>query len=244
MADVGGSAGRVGDGATRALMARLAWGVRGKPQMETTAVEQTLREALREGFAHRGFSLLTAGCCVCGFHVAFIATHLPAYLADKAFEPWVGVTALVLIGLANIFGSLLAGRAGEWVEKRLALSVYYLARSIVILAFMLAPLTETSVLVFAFTLGLLWLGTVPLTSGLVATLFGPRYMSMLFGIVFLSHQIGSFLGAWRAGRRCGVFASGDVMWWLSIALGWMSAALHWPIDERPVVRVTAAPARG
>ena len=228
---------------TAALMAPLAWGLAGRPDTAEQAAPQTLREALGEAVVHRGFVLLTAGFFVCGFHVTFVATHLPSYLADRAFEPWLGATALTLVGLANIFGVAAAGRVGQMVEKRLALAVYYLLRSAVFLVFILVPLSQTSVLVFAFALGLLWLGTVPLTSGLVATLFGPRYMSMLFGIVFLSHQVGGFLGAWLGGYIYDVFGSYAAMWWLSIALGVVSALLHWPIREVPVERLAPQPAR-
>ena len=224
---------------TAALMAPLAWGLAGKPGGSWAGDQQTLGEALGEALNHRGFILLTAGFFVCGFHVTFVATHLPSYLSDKAFDPTVGAAALTLVGLANIFGSVGAGKVGQMMEKRLALAWYYVLRSLVFLVFIMMPLTEITVLVFAFTLGLLWLGTVPLTSGLVATLFGPRYMSMLFGIVFLSHQVGGFLGAWLGGYIYDVFGSYAAMWWLSIALGIVSAMFHWPIKERPVPRLVA-----
>jgi len=227
---------------TASLMAPLAWGLASKPHAHAHAHDQTLSEALREAIHHRGFLLLTAGFFVCGFHVMFIATHLPAYLADSGFPPWVGAAALTLVGLANIFGTLGAARLGDFIEKRLALSIYYTLRSLVFLVFIMVPLTEASVLIFAFTLGLLWLGTVPLTSGLVATLFGPRYMSMLFGIVFMSHNIGSFTGAWLGGFVYDSFGSYAAMWWLSIALGLVSAMFHYPIKERPVARLAAQPA--
>jgi len=227
---------------TASLMAPLAWGLVSKPHAHVYAHDQTLREALREAIHHRGFLLLTAGFFVCGFHVMFIATHLPAYLADSGFPPWVGAAALTLVGLANIFGTLGAARLGDFIEKRLALSIYYTLRSLVFLIFIMVPLTEASVLIFAFALGLLWLGTVPLTSGLVATLFGPRYLSMLFGIVYMSHHIGSFTGAWLGGYIYDAFGSYTAMWWLSIALGLVSAMFHYPIKERPVARLAAQPA--
>jgi predicted MFS family arabinose efflux permease len=224
---------------TAAIMAPLAWGLAGKPVAAQASDQQTLREALGEALTHRGFLLLTAGFFVCGFHIFFVATHLPSYLSDQGFGAATGTAALTLIGLANIIGTVAAGRIGEIVEKRVALSIYYLLRSLLFLAFILVPLTETSALVFAFSLGLLWLGTVPLTSGLVATLFGPRYMSMLFGIVFLSHQIGGFLGAWLGGLLFDSFGSYAAMWWISIALGVLAAMLHWPIKEKPVERLLA-----
>jgi MFS family permease len=223
--------------ATAALMAPLAWGLSGKQDMAEDSLAQTLGQAVREAVHHRGFVLLTAGFFVCGFHVTFVATHLPSYLSDKSFDPSLGATALTLVGLANIFGVVAAGYVGQIIEKRLVLSVYYLLRSFIFLVFILSPLSETSVLIFAFCLGLLWLGTVPLTSGLVATLFGPRYMSTLFGIVFMSHQFGGFLGAWLGGYIYDLFGSYLVMWWLSIALGIVSALLHWPIREEAVSRV-------
>ncbi len=228
--------------ATASLMAPLAWGLASKPRAAATAHDQTVREALVEAIHHRGFLLLTAGFFVCGFHVMFISTHLPAYLADAGFPSWVGAAALTLVGLANIFGTLGAARLGDYIEKRLALSIYYALRSLVFLVFIMVPLTEASVLIFAFSLGLLWLGTVPLTSGLVATLFGPRYMTMLFGIVFMSHNIGSFTGAWLGGYIYDAFGSYSMMWWLSIALGLISAMFHYPIKERPVARLAAQPA--
>lgn len=224
---------------TASLMAPLAWGMVSKPHAATSAHDQTLGEALSEAIRHRGFLLLTAGFFVCGFHVMFVATHLPAYLSDAGFQPWVGAAALTLVGLANIFGTLGAGRLGDYMEKRLALSIYYALRSLVFFVFIITPLSVASVLIFAFTLGLLWLGTVPLTSGLVATLFGPRYMSMLFGIVFMSHNIGSFFGAWLGGYIYDSFGSYAAMWWLSIALGFVSAMFHYPIKERPVARLAA-----
>jgi len=227
---------------TAALIAPLAWGMRSKPHVAGLEQDQTLFEALREALRHRGFLLLTAGFFVCGFHVTFVATHLPAYLSDAGYSSWLGAAALTLVGLANIFGTLGAARFGDYFEKRLVLSIYYLLRSLVFLVFIIVPLSEISVLVFAFVLGLLWLGTVPLTSGLVATLFGPRYMSMLFGIVFMSHSFGGFVGSWLGGFIYDGLGSYTAMWWLSIALGILSAMFHYPIKERPVARLSAQPA--
>lgn len=228
--------------ATASLMGPLAWGMRSKPNIVGRGQDQTLGEALREALRHRGFILLTAGFFVCGFHVMFVATHLPAYLTDEGFPTWVGAAALTLVGLANIFGTVVAARFGDYFEKRLVLSIYYLLRSIVFLAFIIVPLSQISVLTFAFVLGLLWLGTVPLTSGLVATLFGPRYMSMLFGIVFMSHSFGGFVGSWLGGYIFDALGSYTAMWWLSIALGIVSAMFHYPIKERPVARLAEQPA--
>ncbi len=226
---------------TAALAAPIGWGVAGKPQSQGSGREQSLSEAFKEAFRHPGFILLTLGFFVCGFHIVFVAVHLPSYLGDKGFEPWVATAALTTIGFTNILGTYLCGRVGEIVEKRVALSFLYLARAMVFLALLYMPLTETTVLIFAGALGFLWLGTVPLTSGLVATLFGPRWMSMLFGIVFLSHQLGSFLGAWLGGYFYDVFQSYDTMWWISVALGIGAAVLHWPIKEKKVVRPEVEP---
>lgn len=225
---------------TALLMVALAAGmVRAKPPQEEGAT-QGLAESLREAWDHRGFWLLTIGFFVCGFHLAFVAVHLPAYLADAGMPSWLAATALTIVGIANIIGTMACGWLGARYPKALVLSLLYLGRAAIFLLFLLLPLSETSVLIFAATMGLLWLGTVPLTSGLVAAIFGPAYMSTLFGIVFLSHQVGGFLGAWMAGWLYDRFASYDAMWWLSVALALVSAALHWPIDERPLARLRAA----
>lgn len=225
--------------ATAAVMVPLGWGLTGRPDAANEHDDTTLIQALREAVHNPSFLFLTAGFFVCGFHVVFVATHLPAYLADKGFETWVGVTCLATIGFVNIIGTYVFGRAGAIIEKRVVLSWLYFGRAIVFLAILFVPLTVTTVLVFSAAIGFLWLGTVPLTSGLVATLFGPKWMSMLFGIVFLSHQIGSFLGAWLGGYVYDVVHSYDVMWWLSIILALFAVLLHWPIKERPVQRLAA-----
>lgn len=221
------------------LMVPIAWGLAGKPQQHSLAVEQTLSDAFHEALRHKGFLLLTAGFFVCGFHVVFVATHLPAFLADKNFEPWVATWALALIGLANVIGTYLCGQAGQIMEQRVALMGLYLGRSVIFIGFLYLPLTETTVLALSAGLGLFWLGTIPLTSGLIATLFGPRWMSMLFGLVFFSHQIGSFLGAWLGGYFYDLYQSYEIMWWLSVALGIVAALFHWPIRETPVERLHA-----
>ena len=157
-------------------------------------MQQSLGEAAREASVHSGFWLLTAGFFVCGFQVTFVAVHLPAFIADKGLPAWLGAASLSLIGLFNIAGTLLAGWLGGRYRKKYVLALLYLLRSLALVLFLVAPVSEASVLVFGAALGFLWLGTVPLTSGLVAQIFGPAYMSMLYGFVFLSHQIGSFLG--------------------------------------------------
>ncbi|MGI9383486.1 MAG: MFS transporter [Methyloligellaceae bacterium] len=224
---------------TAGIMVPLAWGIAGKPEASTDGDTQSLTEALREAIRNPSFLLLTAGFFVCGFHVVFVGTHLPAFLADQGFEPWLGAVCLAIIGFVNIIGTYVFGRAGQFKEKRLVLSWLYFARAFVFLGILVVPLTVPTVLIFATAIGFLWLGTVPLTSGLVATLFGPRWMSMLFGIVFFSHQIGSFLGAWLGGYVYDAVQSYDVMWWLSVGLALLAALLHWPIKERPVPRLAA-----
>ncbi|GBF27083.1 putative MFS-type transporter YhjX [bacterium MnTg02] len=229
--------------ATATLMAPLGWLISGKPQSETGQSSQTLRQAIGEAIRHPGFLLLTAGFFVCGFHIVFIAVHLPSFLSDKGFGPEMGTAALTMIGFTNILGTYTCGRLGERMEKRTVLSMLYFARALVFVALLLMPLNTTTVLMFAAAIGFLWLGTVPLTSGLVATLFGPRWMSMLFGIVFLSHQLGSFLGAWLGGYLYDIFRSYDAMWWISIGLALVAMLLHLQIRERPVPRLASAPVR-
>lgn len=201
---------------------------------------QSLGEAIREATAHRGYLLLTAGFFVCGFHVAFVAVHLPAFITDSGLAPALGATALATIGLANVFGSYVSGVLGGRFSKRYLLSTIYFARAATFMIFILTPVTEVSVLLFSLSIGLLWLSTVPLTSGLVAQIFGPRYMATLFGIVFLGHQVGSFLGAWLGGFMYDLTGSYDSVWWASVGLGVFSGLVHWPIDERPVARLAPA----
>ncbi len=202
--------------------------------------QQTLREAVREASVHGGFWYLTAGFFVCGFHVYFIATHLPAFIVDKGAAPALGATALALIGLGNIAGSYISGVLGGRYSKKYLLSGLYFARSVVIAIFVLVPVSDVSILVFSLAIGALWLSTVPLTSGLVAQIFGMRYMATLFGIVFLGHQLGGFLGVWLGGYIYDAMGSYDAVWWISVALGVAAAVLHWPINERPVPRLAAA----
>lgn len=216
------------------LIVPLALGTAGRPA--ETQGGQSMGATFAQGLASRDFWLLNAGFFVCGFHLAFVAIHLPAYLSDRGFEPWLGAAALTVIGLANIIGSYVFGALGDRYQKKNVLGVLYLIRAAVFAGFLILPITPAVVLVLAGLLGLTWLGTVPLTSGLVGGLFGIRYMSMMFGLVFVGHQIGGFLGAWTGGVAFDTFQSYDVMWQLSVALGVLSAALHWPIREpRPVM---------
>jgi predicted MFS family arabinose efflux permease len=221
-------------------MVAVAAGVQGRPQA-APGDTQTLRQAISEARAHSGYLLLTAGFFVCGWHVAFIAVHLPAYLADGGLSTEIAAWCLALVGLFNVIGSYAAGVLGGRVSKKYCLSFLYLARAILILGFIMLPLTATSALLFSAIIGLLWLSTVPLTSGLVAQMFGPRYMATLFGFVFFSHQVGSFLGVWLGGFLYDAYGSYDLIWWLSIALGLIAALLHWPIDERAVLRLRDQP---
>lgn len=227
--------------AITSLLMVLVWPLRGKPQAPSGTVRtQNLREALHEAFTHRSYWLLTAGFFVCGFHVAFISVHLPSFTVDQGMPAWVGAVALSVVGVANIVGTFLAGQSGRYIEKRRGLSLIYAGRAVIFLGFLVLPMTPVIVILLCGMLGLLWLATIPLTSGLVATFFGTTWMSMLFGIVFLSHQIGSFLGVWLAGRLYDATRSYDAMWWISIALGLASALINWPIDERPVARLRKA----
>ena len=207
-----------------------------------TGAQQSLNQALREAGAHSGFWYLTAGFFVCGFQVAFISVHLPAYLVDVRMTPAVGATALALIGLFNIAGSFVAGYLGGRFSKKYLLSGIYILRAVIIALFLVLPVTPLTVYLFAAGIGFLWLGTVPLTNGLVAQIFGVRFVSMLFGIVFLSHQIGSFAGVWLGGYLFDATGSYNLVWIGSIALGVIAAILNLPIDERPVERMEARPA--
>ncbi|MGE5512249.1 MAG: MFS transporter [Bacteroidota bacterium] len=223
------------------LLIPLAWPIGGKPTGQTSVVRnQTLREALSEAMRHPSYWLLTAGFFVCGFHVAFIMVHLPAFAMDQGLPAWVGPFALSVVGIANIIGTFVAGQSGRFIEKRRGLSLIYFGRSVIFLGFLFLPMTAATVIILCGLLGLLWLATIPFTSGLVATFFGTTWMSMLFGIVFLSHQIGSFVGVWLAGRLFDATQSYTAMWWISIALGLVAALLNWPIEEKPVARLAGA----
>ena len=201
--------------------------------------EQRIGAAISEALRHPSFLLLTAGFFVCGFQLAAFGVHLPAYLSDKGFDPGLAVIALTMVGLMNIAGTYLCGRAGEIMPKRVALTLIYLGRGAVFLAMLMLPLTETRVVIYAAMLGFLWLGTIPLTSGLIVTFFGPRWLSTLYGIVFLSHQVGSFLGAWLGGWFYDAYQAYDMLWWASIGVSLMAALLHLPIREVPSARIAA-----
>ena len=221
-----------------ALMVALAIGIAGRPNVPqaSNAPVQGFGEALREASSHSGFWLLNAGFFVCGFHVAFIATHLPAFLTDRGLDPSIGARALALIGLFNIFGSYVFGMSADRWRKKYVLSGIYLARAVVMVLFLSFPFTPLTATLFACAIGFLWLGTVPLTSALVGQIFGIRYLSTLFGIVFLSHQVGSFFGAWGAGYIYAATGTYDFAWHASISIAVVAALVHWPIKDAPLMR--------
>jgi MFS family permease len=190
-------------------------------------------DAMRIAFTDRSFLCLFFGFYVCGFHVAFIQTHLPAYVGDLGMPGWVGAWSLALIGLFNIVGSFLSGWSGQVLSKKLVLSGIYFARAVVITAFVLLPPTIGTVLAFSAAMGLLWLSTVPLTMGLVASTQGLKFLSTLTGLVFLSHQTGSFTGAWLGGRLYDLNQDYTPMWWAAVILGILAALIHLPIKEEP-----------
>ena len=206
-------------------------------QKDDPAIEQSLSDALHEAFAHRGFLLLTSGFFVCGFHVAFIAVHFPAYVADLGLDPAIGAWSISLIGLFNIAGSFMAGFVGQSWSKKYGLCIIYLARAVLITILLLSPKTPEAILGFAAGMGILWLSTVPLTTGIIGQVFGIRYMATLFGIVFLSHQIGSFIGVWLGGALYDRTGSYDGMWWLGVVFGIAAAVIHLPINEKPLRRL-------
>jgi MFS family permease len=224
-----------------AVMIVLAMGVAGRPGTQPSeGPAQSIRQALAEAAGHRGYWLLNAGFFVCGFHIAFIATHFPAYLNDRGLGLEIGASALALVGLFNIFGSYLFGLSSDHLRKKYVLSGIYAGRALVIGIFLALPLSAASALLFAAAMGFLWLGTVPLTSGLVGQIFGIRYLSTLYGIVFLSHQVGSFFGAWAAGFIYDRSGSYDAAWIASILLGLFAALVHLPIRDAPVARLQPA----
>jgi len=207
---------------------------------ERGALHQSAGSALKEAFKHPSYNLLTLGFFVCGFHVAFIQTHLPPYITDRGLDAGLAAWALAIVGGGNIIGAYTSGMLGARFSKKYLLSGLYFARAVVIALFVLLPISPASVLIFSGAMGLLWLSTVPLTSGLVAQFFGTRHMAMLFGIVFFSHQVGAFLGVWLGGYFFDATGSYDLVWWGSVALGLLAAAVHWPIREAPVARLATA----
>ena len=219
----------------------LAFGLK-EPSVNNAGHGQSVGAALREAFAYPSFRLLMAGYFVCGFHLLFIGVHIPSYLKDKGLDAGVATTALALIGLFNVFGSYATGALGNRFQKRHILAVIYGLRSVAIVGFVALPLTPWSVYVFASVMGLLWLSTVPTTNALVAQIFGARYLSMLSGFIFLSHQVGAFLGAWLGGKLYDALGSYDAMWAISVALGIFAALVNLPVRENAIQRHAVASA--
>ncbi len=233
---------------TALLIGPLAFGLRenrfkagtssapGAGHADANAPQQTAAQALKEAFGHRDYLLLTAGYFVCGFQLAFIGVHLPSYLKDHQLAPDVATTALALIGLFNVLGSYTAGALGARMRKNWILSSIYGLRALSMPLFILAPLSAWSVSLFAAAMGTLWLSTVPPTNAIVAQIFGVAHLSMLGGIVFFSHQVGSFMGVWLGGLLYDRTGSYDIVWYISIALGVFAAMVNWPVREAPIQR--------
>ncbi|MFN3015995.1 MFS transporter [Vibrio coralliilyticus] len=212
----------------------------GNSVSETKEDHLTLKQALREAFSHRGYWLIHLGFFVCGFHVMFIATHLPSYLADQQLPASTAAMALAYVGVFNIFGSYFWGVMGDKFSKRHVMSALYLMRTMVIGAFVTLPVTEHTAAIFGAAIGFCWLGTVPLTSGLVRQIFGAKYLSTLYGLVFFTHQVGSFLGAWAGGRIYDYYGSYEPIWWSTVVLAFAAAIIHQPINDKPVRRFAVA----
>lgn len=224
------------------LVMPLAFPLRSESAVSmATQAEQPLPAALKEAFSHSGFWMLNLGFLACGFQLAFIATHLPAYLLDKGMAPAHAVTALAIIALANVLGTYCFGLLGARHRRKYLLAGIYLLRAAAMALFVLLPLSPVSLYLFAAVMGFLWLGTVPLTNGLVSQVFGLRYITTLFGFVFFGHQLGSFLGVWMGSYLFEQTQSYDLIWGCSVVLGLLAAALHWPISDREIAR--PAPSR-
>ncbi len=215
----------------------LSIGLRSGPMVVDAGPKQSLRQAIEEARGHSGYLLLTVGFFVCGFHVTFIATHFPAYLADNGVSLTAAAYALGVIGLFNVIGAYLFGVLGDRFRKKNVLTLIYGLRAVVMVLILIIPINDVTGIIFGAALGIIWLATVPLTSGIVAQVFGPRHFSMLYGVVFMSHQIGGFTGAWLGGYIYDLTGSYDLMWGISVALGLAAAALHWPISDQPVARM-------
>jgi len=209
---------------------------------EPVGDQQSFKTALAEAFGHRSYVLLVLGFFTCGFQLAFVTVHLPSYLLDRGLSADVGAWTIGVIGLFNIAGSMLSGWLGNRMPKRFILSAIYFGRALAIVAFILLPASNVSALIFGAVTGFLWLSTVPPTSGLVALMFGTRWLAMLFGFAFFSHQVGGFLGVLIGGIAFERTGSYDVVWWLSVLFGVLSALINLPIVEKPVARAATAPA--
>ena len=207
-----------------------------------TEPTQSAKQALMEAFGHRSYILLVIGFFTCGFQLAFVTVHLPSYMLDRGLSAEVGAMTIGIIGLCNIFGSLFAGYLSGRIPKNYVLSGIYFGRGVAIVAFMLMPASTTSAILFGAVTGFLWLSTVPPTNGLIAVMFGTRWLTMLSGAAFLSHQVGSFLGVWLGGLAYVTFGSYDPVWWLSVGFCIMSSLINLPIVEKPIERALAQPA--
>jgi predicted MFS family arabinose efflux permease len=208
----------------------------------SSAPHQSLRQALAEAFAHRSYLLLVLGFFTCGFQLAFITIHMPAYLVDRGLSSDVGGWTIAAIGLFNIVGSLASGWLSNYVPKRFILSVIYFGRAMAILVFIMLPVTPVTSVLFGAVIGLFWLSTVAPTNGIIALMFGTRWLATLAGFAFFSHQVGGFLGVWLGGLAFEHTGSYDTVWWLAILFGVLSAVINLPIVEKPVLRRAAAPA--
>ena len=224
------------------LIAPLAIGLKERPRDAAVGAQQSIVQALREALGYRSFQWLMAGYFVCGFQVVFIGVHLPSYLKDHGLSPQVATTALALIGLFNVIGTYAAGALGQHYPKRYILSAIYSLRAVVIVVFLAVPLTPWSVYAFSAAMGVLWLSTVPPTNAVVAQMFGIRHFSMLSGFIFLSHQFGSFLGAWLGGKLYDATGSYDVVWAIAVALGVFAALINLPVRETEIHRPAMAAA--
>lgn len=216
------------------IIVPLAWPLRGKADSavgEAPETDLTFGQALAKAFGYHSYLLLIFGFFVCGFHVAFIAVHLPADLVDKGLDPSIGAWCLALVGFLNVFGAYFAGVLGGKFPKQLLLCGLYFGRAVAITTFLLTPVTVISALLFSGLIGLFWFSTVPLTAGLVSVMFGMRYMGFLFGVVFFSHQVGAFIGVWLGGKIYDFNGSYDMMWWIGVVLAILAALVHLPIKE-------------
>ncbi len=236
----------IGFGFITLLVIPLAFAVRTAPMdmavKPGAAAQQSLLPALAEAFGHRSYILLVLGFFTCGFQLLFITVHLPSYLVDRGLSSDTGAWTLGAIGLFNIIGSITAGWLGDRMPKRYLLSIIYMLRSLAVVVFITLPISTTSAIVFGACMGLLWLSTVPPTSALVALMFGTRWMATLFGFAFFSHQVGGFLGVWLGGVLFTTTGSYNVVWWLSVVLGVVSAIINLPIIEKPIERLAPIPA--
>jgi MFS family permease len=217
----------------------LVMGASGGETINSKKEGQSLKQALSDARQHTGFWLLVIGFFTCGFQVQFIVAHLSAYVSDQSIPPIVAATALGIVGLFNMIGTWISGWLGDRYRRKYILALLYFFRSLLFMIFILVPISPWSVYIFAACIGLLWLATVPLTSGIVYGMFGPRYMATLYGIVFLGHQAGSFTSVWLGGFVYDRTGSYDIAWWIIIIGGALASLLHWPIDDRPVEQVLA-----